>query len=236
MAPATGSKVLMVGYDTSVFPGLTGRSETVGLLGGMVRIRVSVMILAATMSLEAFGTDREIALLKKRDPDAVSAVVGRYQHRLYRFLVRMVQEPAMAEDLFQQTWIRLLEKIGSYDSRRSFEAWLFAIARNLAIDHLRRRRDFSLDEADDSGHAPSERLTSGGPDVLERLLDFERGGILAAAIAEMPAIHREVLTLRFEEEMKLEQIAEVAGIPLSTVKSRLHRALESLRIKIEGNI
>jgi|SRR6476620_1044488 RNA polymerase sigma-70 factor (ECF subfamily) len=191
------------------------------------------MILAAAMSLEAFTTDREIALLKKGDPDAVSDLIGRYQHRLYRFLVRLVQDPATAEDLFQQTWIRLMEKIGSYDARRSFEAWLFAIARNLAIDHLRRRRAISLDEQDESGQAPVDRLTAGGRDALEQLLDFERGALLAAAITELPAIHREVLTLRFEEEMKLEQIAEIAAIPLSTVKSRLHRALESLRIRIE---
>jgi len=191
------------------------------------------MILAAAMSLEEFTTDREIALLKKRDPDAISRLIGRYQHRLYRFLVRMVEDPAMAEDLFQQTWIRLLEKIGSYDARRNFEAWLFAIARNLAIDQLRRGRGISLDEADDSGQAPVERLAAGGRDALTQLLDFERGALLAAAIGELPAIHREVLTLRFEEEMKLEQISEVAGVPLSTVKSRLHRALESLRTRLE---
>jgi len=191
------------------------------------------MILAAAMSLEGFTGDREIARLRKGDPDAITDLVGRYQHRLYRFLVRMVGEPATAEDLFQQTWIRLMEKIGSYDARRSFEAWLFAIARNLAIDHLRRRRAISLDEQDESGQAPMDRLTAGGRDALEQLLDFERGALLAAAITELPAIHREVLTLRFEEEMKLEQIAEIAAIPLSTVKSRLHRALESLRIRIE---
>jgi len=191
------------------------------------------MILAATMSLESFTGDREIALLRKGDPDAVSELIGRYQHRLYRFLVRLVQDPATAEDLFQQTWIRLMEKIGSYDARRNFEAWLFAIARNLAIDHLRRRREISLDEVDDSGQAPMDRLTAGGRDALEQLLDFERGVMLAAAIAELLAIHREVLTLRFEEDMKLEQIAEVAAIPLSTVKSRLHRALESLRARLE---
>ena len=191
------------------------------------------MILAATMSLEAFPGDREIALLKKGDPDAVSELIGRYQHRLYRFLVRMVQDQATAEDLFQQTWIRLMKKIGSYDARRNFEAWLFAIARNLAIDHLRRRHGISLDEADDSGQAPVERLTAGGRDALEQLLDLERGALLAQAIAELPTIHREVLALRFEEDMKLEEIAEVAGIPLSTVKSRLHRALESLRARIE---
>ena len=186
------------------------------------------------MSLETFTGDREIALLKKGDPDAVSELVGRYQHRLYRFLVRLVEDPATAEDLFQQTWIRLLEKIGSYDTRRNFEAWLFAIARNLAIDHLRRRRGVSLDDTDDSGLSMADRLTAGGRDVLERLLEFERGAMLAAAIAELPAVHREVLTLRFEEDMKLEQIAELAAIPLSTVKSRLHRALESLRARIES--
>jgi len=193
------------------------------------------MILAAAMSLEGFAGDREIARLRKGDPDAITDLVDRYQHRLYRFLVRMVGDPATAEDLFQQTWIRLMEKIGSYDTRRSFEAWLFAIARNLAIDHLRRRRGISLDEPDDFGQAPVERLEASGQDVLSRLLDFERGALLAAAIGELPAIHREVLTLRFEEDMKLEQIAEVAGVPLSTVKSRLHRALESLRTRIEAS-
>jgi len=193
------------------------------------------MILAAAMSLEGFTGDREVARLRKGDPDAITDLVGRYQHRLFRFLVRLVGDPATAEDLFQQTWIRLMEKIGSYDARRSFEAWLFAIARNLAIDYLRRRRGISLDELDDSGHAPVERLVAARPDVLSQLLDFERGALLAAAIGELPAIHREVLTLRFEEDMKLEQIAEVAGVPLSTVKSRLHRALESLRARIEAS-
>ena len=68
------------------------------------------------------------------------------------------------------------------------------------------------------------------------MLEFERGAILAVALGELPAIHREVLTLRFEEGMKLEQIAEVANIPLSTVKSRLSRALESLRRRVESSL
>ena len=88
-----------------------------------------------------------------------------------------------------------MEKIGSYDARRNFEAWLFAIARNLAIDYLRRRRAISLDELDDSGQARMDRLTAGGRDALEQLLDLERAALLAATIAELPAIHREVLTL-----------------------------------------
>jgi len=101
------------------------------------------------------------------------------------------------------------------------------------IDAWRGQRGESpLDEAD--GGDSGERLRTGDPDALEQLLDFERGAMLAACMHELPAIHREVLTLRFEEDMKLEEIAEVAGIPLATVKSRLSRALEGLRAAINA--
>jgi RNA polymerase sigma-70 factor (ECF subfamily) len=127
----------------------------------------------------------------------------------------------------------VIEKIGRYDARRQFDAWLFSVARNLAIDYLRLRRSSSLDAPDESGVAPIERLEYAGQSQLEQLLEFERGAVLAAAVAKLPLIHREVLSLRFEEDMKLEEIAEVAGIPISTVKSRLGRALESLRGRLE---
>jgi len=164
-------------------------------------------------------------------------MISRYQHRLYRYLLRLVREPAAADDLFQQTWLRVMEKIGRYDARRNFESWLFSVAHNLAIDAWRGKRGESLDhgaDAGDSSEPACERLRAGDPDALERLLDFERGAMLAACMHELPAIHREVLTLRFEEEMKLEEIAEVAGIPLATVKSRLRRALEGLRAAMQS--
>jgi RNA polymerase sigma factor (sigma-70 family) len=64
-------------------------------------------------------------------------MISRYQHRLYRYLLRLVREPAAADDLFQQTWLRVMEKIGRYDARRNFESWLFSVAHNLAIDAWR---------------------------------------------------------------------------------------------------
>jgi RNA polymerase sigma-70 factor (ECF subfamily) len=192
------------------------------------------MILAAAMNPEAFsGAQDAIARMRRGDPDAIAAMISRYQHRLYRYLLRLVREPAAADDLFQQTWLRVMEKIGRYDARRNFESWLFSVAHNLAIDFWRGKRGDSLDDAGDSGEAPSARVRTGDPDALERLLDFERGAMLAACMHELPAIHREVLTLRFEEDMKLEEIAEVAGVPLSTVKSRLRRALEGLRAAMD---
>lgn len=193
------------------------------------------MILAAAMNPETWrGIDDTIDRVRRGDRDALADLLAQYQHRLYRFLLRMVQDPGTAEDLFQQTWLRVMQKIVKYDARSKFDTWLFSVAHNLAIDHLRRRRDGSLDVPGETRVTPAERLVSGGPDPLERLLDSERGALLAAAIAELPAIHREVISLRFEEGMKLEQIAEVAGAPLPTVKSRLHRALESLRARLEA--
>ena len=190
---------------------------------------------AATATWEGLvGLDSEVARLRRGDPGAFDALLARYQNRLYRYLQRVVREPAVAEDLFQQTWLRVVQNIRGLDPGRDFEAWLFRIAHNLAIDHLRRHRAESLDEPLPSGETTGTLLSSPAPGALERLLDKERDQLLAATLAELPAIQREVLTLRFEEEMKLEEIAEVLGIPLSTAKSRLKRALDGLRLKLDS--
>ena len=137
-----------------------------------------------------------------------------------------------ADDLFQETWLRAAANIRRYDPTRSpdrsFDHWLFSIAHNLAIDHLRRRKPESL--PDSLNAAP---MFAGNKLALDQLLDSERADALARAITELPAPYREVLALRFEEDMKLEQIARVTGAPLPTVKSRLQRALQSLRKRFE---
>jgi RNA polymerase sigma-70 factor (ECF subfamily) len=180
--------------------------------------------------------DTDAARLQRGDLDALAALLARYQNRLYRYLLRLVRDPAIAEDLFQQTWVRVVEKIRRYDPRRSFEAWLFAVARNLAIDHLRRRAPESLDDAGPAGAAetPAARVASAEPGVLAGLLARERAELVAQVLAELPLIYRETLTLRFEEEMKLEEIAALLAVPLSTVKTRLRRGLEMMRHRLEN--
>lgn len=186
--------------------------------------------LAETMLGAALTFETEVTRLRSGDIDAIAGLMQRYQHRLYRYMLRMVRQPSTAEDLFQQTWVRVMEGVQSYDPRRSFEGWLFGIAHNLAIDHLRRRRPESLDEPlpSHSGETRADLTPSAAPDALDHLLAGERAALVAEAVAEMPALSREVLTLRFEEEMKLEEIAEVLSLPLGTVKTRLHRALKGL--------
>jgi RNA polymerase sigma-70 factor (ECF subfamily) len=188
------------------------------------------------MSLEApvalTEVEREVARLLAGDPEGFQCLLARYQNRLYRFLLRLSRNPAVAEDLFQQTWLRVIENIRRYDRRRSFEAWLFTLARNLAIDHLRAIRPQSLDDAPPAGKPPLENLHAEGPSAFERVRERERSEWVVAALEAQPAEYREVLSLRFEEEMKLEEIAEVTGLPLGTVKSRLRRGLERMRASL----
>jgi RNA polymerase sigma-70 factor (ECF subfamily) len=191
------------------------------------------MILEAAARWEdPVAADEDRVRLRKGDPDALAEMVVRFQHRLYRYLLRLVRDPTAAEDLFQQTWLRVAESIRRYDARRSFDAWLFAVAHNLAIDHLRRREPRSLDEPDLEGRAAVE-VAAGSVDALDQLLAWERAKWIESAMGELPAVYRETLTLRFEEGMKLEDIVSVCHVPLSTVKSRLRRGLEGLRRRLD---
>lgn len=182
------------------------------------------------------GLEADVAQLRRGDLDALSTLVSRYQNRLYRFLLRLVRDRSEAEDLFQQTWIHVAEKIRSFDPNRNFDAWLFTVARNLAIDHLRRIRPSSLDQPvsdDESQGTALDRLVAKEPAALDRVLENERASRLGTALDELPLVYREVMTLRFEEEMKIEEIALVLSVPLSTVKSRLRRSLEQMRNTLE---
>lgn len=171
----------------------------------------------------------DVLAVQRGDRDAFSSLLARYQNRLYRYLLRWVHEPATAEDLFQQTWMRVIENIRRFNPKRNFDAWLFAVARNIVIDYLRRRRPASLEEPVGEDLPLSECLSANTPGALEQVLRSERAELVQRALEYQPPVYREILSLRFEEEMKLEEIAEVLSIPLGTVKSRLARALERLR-------
>lgn len=182
------------------------------------------------------AVDTDVARLRRGDLDALAELISRYQNRLYRYLLRLVHQPAEAEDLFQQTWLRVVEKIRSFDPNRSFDSWLFTLARNLAIDHLRRVHPRSLDEPvsdDAAGETAASQLASKEPLVFDRIAASERAKRLMDVMSGLPVIYREVLALRFEEEMKIEEIAQVVGAPLSTVKTRLRRSLGQLRRALE---
>src|ERR1035437_7937755 len=184
------------------------------------------MIYQAAIDESFPGADpTQVARLRSGDPAALAEAVGHYQHRLYRYLPRLGPGAGSADALVHPTAPHGGPPLHRYDAARSFDPWLFAIAHNAAMDLLRRRPGESLEDREFA-------IPSRAPDALSTVLAGERAAILAAALAELPALYREALTLRFEEGMKLAEIAEVTQVPLSTVKSRVQRGLEAMKQKL----
>lgn len=172
--------------------------------------------------------------LRHRDPDLLDALIAQYQHRLLRYLLHLTGNRTIAEDLFQETWMRVLEKGHLYDGKSRFVTWLLTIAHNVAIDHLRRRNPASLDEMRDSEDAAPFEVEDVRPSPYEQAAANEESARLEAALQQLPAIFREVLTLRIHEQMKLEEIAKLIHIPVATVKTRLYRGVMALRPALKG--
>jgi RNA polymerase sigma-70 factor, ECF subfamily len=168
--------------------------------------------------------------LKKHDPEVLDGLIVQYQHRLLRYLLFLTGNRETAEDLFQETWMRVLVRGSQFNGNSRFDTWLFTIARNLVIDLRRRKSMASLDEICESGdeERPFE-FPSADKTPFEHLATLESGRMVTDALLTLDPLHREVLVLRFHEELSLEEIARVTRAPLSTVKSRLYRGLAALK-------
>jgi RNA polymerase sigma-70 factor (ECF subfamily) len=173
--------------------------------------------------------------LRRRDPDLLDRLIQQYHYRLFRYLAMLVGQRETAEDLFQETWMRVLEKGHQYRGQWKFETWLFSIARHLAIDFLRRRQPQSLDALLEESPAAAPPELAGAPaSAFDAVAQGEEAARLAAVLEGLPPAYREVLVLRFQEDLALEEIAAVLDAPLPTVKSRLYRGLETLRERWGG--
>jgi RNA polymerase sigma-70 factor (ECF subfamily) len=187
----------------------------------------SAVLFAALMTDD---TQSLAAGLRRRDPDLLDRLIEQYQHRLYRYLLFLTGNRALAEDLFQETWIRVLERGHQYNAKSKFESWLFAIARNLVIDVSRRKKIASLEELGDSeSNQPFELPDEHSISPLQLLVSLESKQTVQLSLLKIPANYREVLLLRFQEELSLEEISAVLATPISTVKSRLYRGLTVLK-------
>ena len=135
--------------------------------------------------------------------------------------------------------MRVLVRGAQFNGKARFDTWLFTIARNLVIDHRRKRTMASLDElfegSGDDDRPMSFEIAGADPtpfDCFSNLEDRER---IASALLQLDTIHREVLVLRFHEDLSLEEIAKVTRAPLSTVKSRLYRGMAAIKPKLEDS-
>jgi len=210
------------------------------LLGSLIRILLGMGAATYSFSIPIPDEARELERgLRQRDPDLFDRLIEQYHYRLFRYLLYLTGNRETAEDLFQETWVRVLERGHQYDGKRKFEAWLFTIARHLAIDWMRQRKALGfpvgLEDLSDRANirAASESSTHDTTSPVALATSREEGERIAGALAHLPAAYREVLVLRFQEDLGLEEIARLIGAPLSTVKSRVYRGLNALRELLE---
>jgi len=171
--------------------------------------------------------------LRERDIELLTDLVQRCQQRLVRYLLYLTGRREYAEDLAQETWIRMLQRGSQYNGRQPFDPWLFAIARNLAIDYLRKKR-----KAVQTGSLPDDHdavllLPSSDPSPFEAAARSQDAMRLAGRLQILAPLYREALLLRFQEDMSLPEIAQVLGAPVTTVTSRIYRGLAALRSAFE---
>jgi RNA polymerase sigma-70 factor (ECF subfamily) len=195
--------------------------------------------------MKALGTADSLARLS--DEDLLSRyrdqgqtadfdeLVHRYERELYRYLARYLGDPALADDVFQNTFLQIHLKKGMYEDGRPVRPWLYSIATHQAVDQLRklgRHPTVSLDQRVASDQAdPSslvDLLVSDVPGPLENLEGAERQEWVRQSIAKLPDVLRQTLMMAYYQDMKYREIAEALEIPVGTVKSRLHAALAKL--------
>ncbi|MGG4147424.1 RNA polymerase sigma factor SigW [Paenibacillus algorifonticola] len=172
----------------------------------------------------------------KGDQRAFAELVGLYQDKLFHMAYRMLSNRQEAEDVVQEAFMRVYRNLERYDETLKFSTWIYRIATNLCIDKLRKRKPvYSLD-AESTDHEgldgysmiPSDNRTPESETLLS-----ETQQIIHQAIASLPPKYKTVMMLRYIEDLSLQEISEVMDIPVTTIKTRVHRGREFLRKKLE---
>jgi RNA polymerase sigma-70 factor (ECF subfamily) len=183
-------------------------------------------------------TDEELLeRFRRKQTEAFGVLVRRYERELYGYLRRYLGDASLAEDVFQNTFLQLYIKSGQYEPGRPVRPWLYTIATHQAIDALRRNnrhQAVSLDETrTDAGDGElvglMELLESRGPAPVDAATAEERREQVRAGVERLPDFLKQVLVLAYYQGLKYREIADILGIPVGTVKSRLHAALVKLQ-------
>ena len=187
-------------------------------------------------------TDQEVVLRARSGQEtAYRELIRRYERPIFALLFRMVRDRELSEDLAQETFVKVLNAIKTYKPEYKFSSWIFKIANNAAIDHLRRRQidTLSLDgsptaRSPEEMHASAPQLGDQTESPLDEVESRELGGAIERAIARLRPEYRSCILLRHVEGHSYEEIAKMLDLPLGTVKTYIHRARNELRVYLEG--
>lgn len=173
-----------------------------------------------------------VAAALRGSEEAYAELVRRYERPVWSLVVRMVRDEAVAEELAQEAFLKAFQALGSYDPGRKFSSWLFKIAHNTALDHLRRRQLATVPiepAGEDDERSLAERLADTATrDPEQEASRGDLGAALEAAVALLRPEYREVVLLRFAEGLSYQDVAQVTGLPEGTVKTYIHRARKEM--------
>lgn len=189
----------------------------------------------ATQSDEAV-----VARVLSGDEDLFALLVRRYQTRVHAHVAKMIGHREDALDLTQEIFLKVFQALPRFNPEYKFSTWLFRIAGNAAIDHLRKKRPrmvpLEVPDPDGLGRVSSTEYSSSDLDPFGMLRNVERGRAIARAIADLPVEFRELIALRHFAGLSYEEIAEVKEMPLGTVKNKLFRARAVLKDRLAGEL
>jgi len=171
--------------------------------------------------------EQNVLLLRCRigDRDALSELIVRYSRRLRYFISHLSDSPEMTEDIFQDTWVRVIGKMHTLRNVESFTTWLYRIARNTAFQQLRRKKR-SCELHGDIIPPKEQPIDAFSPAAA---------AMIHNGLKKLHPAHREILALRFLEQLSYQQVAEILGCNLNTVKSRIYYAKLALKKEMEAN-
>jgi RNA polymerase sigma-70 factor (ECF subfamily) len=187
------------------------------------------------ISIEA----RLARLALKGDQNAFSEIVDLYQDKLFHLANRMLNNRHEAEDVVQDTFLRVYKNLDRYDVSMKFSTWIYRIATNLCIDRLRKRKPgFSLDaeSSDHDGLDGYSMLPNDDRTPESETLLSETRQTIRSAIDTLPPKYKSVMVLRYLEDLSLQEVGDVLNMPVTTVKTRVHRGREFLRKKLERQL
>jgi RNA polymerase sigma-70 factor (ECF subfamily) len=191
----------------------------------------------ATDSIATCSDEELLSRFRRGEKEAFGVLLRRYERELYGYLRRYLADATLAEDVFQNTFLQLYLKIGHYEAGRPVRPWLYTIATHQAIDALRRNarhQGVSLEQSrENSGEGEPqgllETLECQCESPLDALTEQERRERVRASVDDLPDLLRQALVLIYYQGLKYREVAEILGIPVGTVKSRLHAALMKLQ-------